>query len=62
MLTRFKKHCSNPITWGAYYKLCGISLLASVAMGVALSAKTMYDLKQYRKQFCSDEEIEEEES
>ena len=24
MLKRFKEHCKRPITWGKYYKLCGI--------------------------------------
>lgn len=29
MLERFKRHYNRPITWGKYYKLCGISMLLS---------------------------------
>ena len=30
MLKKFKEHCGRPITWGKYYKLCGVSTLLSI--------------------------------
>ena len=27
MFRAFKEHCKRPITWGKYYKLCGISFI-----------------------------------
>lgn len=38
MFKAFKKHCERPITWGKYYKLCGVSMLASIVV----SAVTLY--------------------
>lgn len=45
MLERFKNHCNNPITWGAYYKLCGIGIVASAAVTAAWVIKWTMDLK-----------------
>lgn len=46
MLERFKKHCGNPITWGAYYKLCGVALVASFALGIGMAMKINHDINQ----------------
>lgn len=43
MLKRFRDHCKNPITWGAYYKLCGISFVASIIIGAVTFVKIWYD-------------------
>ena len=43
MLKRFKDHCKNPVTWGAYYKLCGISFVASIIIGAVTFIKIWYD-------------------
>ena len=32
MFKAFKEHCERPITWGKYYKLCGVSMLASTVV------------------------------
>lgn len=62
MMNKFKNHCKNPITWGAYYKLCGISLLASVAISAAmLLGNKIYEHYQLNK-FDFDDVFEEEES
>lgn len=47
MLQKFKNHCKNPITWGAYYKLTGVSILASVVIGAAYVVKYMIDMKNF---------------
>ena len=37
MFKAFKEHCERPITWGKYYKLCGVTTLASIVIyGVAM--------------------------
>lgn len=46
MLKKFKAHCNNPITWGSYYKLCGISFLVSLAIGTGMAIKYAYDFKK----------------
>lgn len=61
MLEKFKKHCGNPITWGAYYKLCGVVWVASFALGIGMVMKTKHDIDQLYK-FESDETLEDEES
>lgn len=60
MLNKFKNHCKNPITWGAYYKLCGISMILSILMGGAMIVKERLEIKKFNrkfnKEFISDEE------
>ena len=46
MLNKFKQHCAKPITWGAYYKMCGVSFALSVLVGGACMVKTMMDWKR----------------
>lgn len=43
MLDKFKAFCGKPITWGAYFKLCGVAIGVSLLMSGAMIAKTMYD-------------------
>lgn len=61
MLERFKKHCGNPITWGAYYKLCGVVWVASLAFGIGVAMKMKHDFNQLNESE-SDEILEDEES
>ncbi len=49
MLTRFKNHCSNPITWGAYYKVCAGSFVASTVLALLVYGKTIYDYRKAAK-------------
>lgn len=46
MLQKFKNHCKRPITWGAYYKLCGIGFLASTVVGLGYAAAYMIEMKR----------------
>lgn len=41
-MSKFKDFCAKPITWGAYFKLCGIC----VAAGMTVSAWTMHKIKK----------------
>lgn len=43
MLNKFKAFCNKPITWGAYFKLCGVSVGIVTLMSGAMIAKTLYD-------------------
>ena len=43
MLKKFKAFCDKPITWGAYFKLCGVALGLSLLTSGAMIAKTLYD-------------------
>lgn len=61
MLERFKNHCNNPITWGAYYKLCGISLAIWAAIIAAWVIKWTMDMRSLYK-FENQTDSEEEES
>ena len=61
MLERFKNHCNNPITWGAYYKLCGISFAISAAVTAAWVIKWTMDMRSLYK-FENQTDSEEEES
>ena len=46
MLTRFKNHCGRPVTWGAYYKLCGISFIAAIiSVAIPFIVNAIDDLK-----------------
>lgn len=36
MLTKFKAFCKKPITWGAYFKLCGIAVVATYVTTAAV--------------------------
>lgn len=59
MLQKFKNHCKNPVTWGAYYKLVGFSVLAWLATGVVYGVKYMIDKKEFDtsiKEYGIDEE------
>lgn len=63
MFTKFKNHCKKPITWGAYYKLCGISFLASLVMGGACIVKYVMDMKSLEHfDYPTEEDFSEEES
>lgn len=65
MLNKFKNHCKNPITWGAYYKLCGVCLLASFGIGIATVIQMKYEDNKFNKRLYeidSDDVSEEEES
>lgn len=57
MLERFKNHCNNPITWGAYYK----GIVASVAVTAAWVIKWTMDMRSLYK-FENQTDSEEEES
>lgn len=56
MFKAFKEHCERPITWGKYYKLCGVSMLASIV----ISAVTMYrfqkSLNELHESYGSEED------
>lgn len=43
MLKKFKAFCGKPVTWGAYFKLCGVAVGVSLLMSGAMIAKTMHD-------------------
>lgn len=43
MLKKFKAFCGKPITWGAYFKLCGVAVGVSLLMSGAMITKMMYD-------------------
>lgn len=46
MLTKFKNHCGRPITWGAYYKMCGVCYIAAIIIVLTpLIANAIDDLK-----------------
>lgn len=65
MLKRFKNHCKNPVTWGDYYRLCGIAFAASTIFSVATLLKIHYDQKILGKslrEFGGYEQYNEEES
>lgn len=62
MLNRFKNHCKNPVTWGAYYKLCGICFTASTVITVAMVIKYMHDIKSFYNFETNDDDSEEKES
>lgn len=62
MLNKFKNHCKNPITWGAYYKLCGISMILSILMGGAMIVKERLEIKKFNRKFNKEFISEEEES
>ena len=48
MLNKFKNFCEKPITWGAYFKLCGTILGIYTAGIAAYLAKYKYD--EYKEQ------------
>lgn len=56
MFKAFKEHCERPITWGKYYKLCGVTTLASIV----ISAVTMYcfqkSLNEVHESYSSEED------
>lgn len=58
MLQKFKNHLSNPITWGGYYKLCGIALLGSMAVSMGIYLKAKHDMKKLEKEYYDFEEDE----
>lgn len=65
MLKRFKNHCKNPVTWGAYYRLCSIAFVASTIFSVATFLKIYYDQKSLDKslrEFGGYDQYNEEES
>lgn len=65
MLKRFKNHCNNPITWGAYYKFCGIKFVISTIVSVATFLKIYFDQKSLNEslaEFGGYKHINEEES
>ena len=46
MLTKFKNHCKNPITWGAYYKGCGVAtIITSIVVAIPFIVNAIDDLK-----------------
>ena len=59
MFKKFKEHCAKPITWGAYYKLCGICFAASIVTGAAMAIKTHMDIQNYNKALLKVNEQEE---
>ena len=56
MLNKFKQHCAKPITYGAYYKMCGVSLALSVLAGAVYTVKTMMVLKHLDRVDGNEEE------
>lgn len=49
MLKKFKEHCGRPITWGKYYKLCGISMLLSTIISLGWLVYLGLASKTYEK-------------
>lgn len=48
-MSKIKDFMSKPITWGAYFKLCGVSLGLYGAAMAGLYAKYKYDEYEYEK-------------
>lgn len=49
MIKKFKNFCEKPITWGSYFKLCGVSLVGFlICLGVTFG-KITYDNYQDEK-------------
>ena len=56
MLNKFKQHCAKPITYGGYYKMCGVSLALWTLVAAAYTVKTMMDLKHLDRVDGNEEE------
>lgn len=52
MFKKFKIHCGKPITYGAYYKICGVALFATLVITVGSVLK----MKHYTNDFYIFEE------
>lgn len=63
MLKKFKAFCGKPITYGAYFKYCGVILgVYAVAAGLVL-AKNAYDQKKlYEDIYGADKNNEQDET
>lgn len=58
MMERFKKHCETPITWGAYYKVCGVSLISYAIFVASLYGVSKYQFYRSRRKENSKGEAE----
>lgn len=58
MMERFKKHCETPITWGAYYKVCGISLISYAIFVASMYGVSRYQLYRSRRTEHVEDEAE----
>lgn len=54
MFRAFKEHCKRPITWGKYYKLCGISfIITMIYTTVYVIYFGLIDVSRFKDKFSS---------
>lgn len=50
MLKKFKDFCDKPITWGGYFKLCGVSLVTSLGIYAISMHNVNKDIEEWNRE------------